>query len=51
MAVLASGNYKLVIVNVAMTGLSGPLFTTLKELAQSYNVGLATIFRLSKKAF
>lgn len=33
MAVLASGNYKLVIVNVAMTGLSGPLFTTLKELA------------------
>jgi len=23
---------------------------TLKELAQSYNVGLATIFRLSKKA-
>lgn len=35
MAVLASGNYKLVIVNVAMTGLSGPLFTTLKELALS----------------
>ncbi len=35
MAVLASGNYKLVIVNVVMAGLSGPLFTTLKELALS----------------
>ena len=33
MAVLASGSYKLVIANVAMTGLSGPLFATLTELA------------------
>ncbi len=30
---LASGEWKLVIVNVAMTGLDGPLFSTLRELA------------------
>ncbi len=33
LAELASGNWTLAIVNVAMTGLDGPLFTTLKELA------------------
>ena len=33
LAELASGQWQLVIVNVAMTGLDGPLFTTLKELA------------------
>lgn len=32
---LAAGNWALVIVNVAMTGLDGPLFQTLKELAQA----------------
>ena len=32
---LARGNWTVVIVNVAMTGLSGPLFTTLKELAHA----------------
>jgi DNA-binding response OmpR family regulator len=32
---LATGDWKLVIVNVAMTGVEGPLFTTLKELAQA----------------
>ena len=32
---LATGDWKLVIVNVAMTGVDGPLFTTLKELAQA----------------
>ncbi len=31
---LARGNWSLVIVNVALTDLQGPLFTTLKELAQ-----------------
>ena len=35
LAELASGNWTLVIVNVAMTGLDGPVFTTLKELAQA----------------
>jgi len=30
---LASGEWALVIVNVAMSGLTGPVFTTLKELA------------------
>ena len=34
-AELAGGNWKLVIANVTMTGLEGPLFTTLKELAQA----------------
>lgn len=33
LAELASTNWTLVIVNVAMTGLDGPLFSTLKELA------------------
>jgi DNA-binding response OmpR family regulator len=33
LAELARGNWRLVIVNVAMTGLDGPLFSTLKELA------------------
>ncbi len=33
LAELASSNWTLVIVNVAMTGLAGPLFSTLKELA------------------
>ncbi len=32
---LAAGGWALVIVNVAMTGLDGPLFQTLKELAQA----------------
>jgi DNA-binding response OmpR family regulator len=32
---LARGEWALVIVNVALTGLDGPLFTTLKELALS----------------
>jgi DNA-binding response OmpR family regulator len=32
---LATGDWKLVIANVAMTGLSGPLFATLRELALS----------------
>lgn len=32
---LASGEWTLVLVNVAMTGLSGPLFSTLRELAQA----------------
>ncbi len=32
---LASGQWRLVIVNVALTGLAGPLYTTLKELAQA----------------
>jgi len=32
---LAHGNWTLVIANVALTGLSGPLFNTLKELALS----------------
>jgi DNA-binding response OmpR family regulator len=35
LAQLARGDWKLVIVNVAMTGLDGPLFTTLKDLAQA----------------
>lgn len=35
LAELARGNYTLVLVNVAMTGLSGPLFSTLKDLMQS----------------
>jgi DNA-binding NtrC family response regulator len=35
LTVLAQGGWKLVIVNVAMSDLSGPLFTTLKELALS----------------
>lgn len=35
LAELARGSYTLVLVNVAMTGLSGPLFTTLKDLMQS----------------
>ncbi len=30
---LATGNWKLVIVNVAMTGVAGPLFSTLRDLA------------------
>jgi DNA-binding response OmpR family regulator len=30
---LASGHWKLVIVNVAMTGVAGPLFSTLRDLA------------------
>lgn len=34
LAELARSNYTLVLVNVAMTGLSGPLFTTLKDLTQ-----------------
>jgi DNA-binding NtrC family response regulator len=33
LAELASGDWTLAIVNVAMTGLDGPLFSTLKELA------------------
>jgi DNA-binding response OmpR family regulator len=33
LAELASGNWTLAVVNVALTGLDGPLFTTLKELA------------------
>ena len=33
LAELASGNWTLVVVNVALTGLDGPLFSTLKELA------------------
>jgi DNA-binding response OmpR family regulator len=32
---LATGDWNLVIVNVAMTGVDGPLFTTLKELSQA----------------
>ena len=32
---LATGDWKLVIVNVAMTGVEGPLFSTLKELSQA----------------
>ena len=32
---LASGDWSLVIVNVSMSGLDGPLYTTLKELAQA----------------
>ncbi len=32
---LASAQWRLVIVNVALTGLAGPLYTTLKELAQA----------------
>ncbi len=32
---LARGQWRLVIVNVALTGLAGPLYTTLKELAQA----------------
>jgi DNA-binding response OmpR family regulator len=32
---LAKGDWTLVIANLAMTGLSGPLFATLKELAQA----------------
>ncbi len=35
LAELANGNWTLVIVNVAISGLDGPLFTTLKELAQA----------------
>jgi DNA-binding response OmpR family regulator len=35
LAHLAQGNWKLVIVNVAMIGLDSPLFLTLKELAHS----------------
>jgi CheY-like chemotaxis protein len=35
MAELASGNWSLVIVNVALTDLRGPLFSILKELAQA----------------
>ena len=35
LAELAHGDWTLAIVNVAMTGLDGPLFTTLKELALS----------------
>ncbi len=35
---LASGDWSLVIVNVALSGLDGPLFTTLKELAQAQPV-------------
>ncbi len=35
LAELASGAWRLVIVNVAMTGLTGPIFSTLKELAQA----------------
>lgn len=33
LAELAGGDWSLVVANVAMTGLEGPLFTTLKELA------------------
>ena len=33
LAELASGNWTLVIVNVALTGVEGPVFSTLKELA------------------
>jgi DNA-binding response OmpR family regulator len=33
LAELASGNWTLAVVNVALTGLDGPLFSTLKELA------------------
>jgi DNA-binding response OmpR family regulator len=32
---LAGGDWSLVIANVSLTGLEGPLFTTLKELAQA----------------
>jgi DNA-binding response OmpR family regulator len=32
---LSSGEWSLVIANVSLTGLEGPLFTTLKELAQA----------------
>src|SRR5271169_7162158 len=32
---LASGEWSLVIINVAMSGLDGPLYSTLKELAQA----------------
>jgi DNA-binding response OmpR family regulator len=32
---LAGGDWSLVIANVSLTGLDGPLFTTLKELAQA----------------
>lgn len=32
---LAGGNWSLVIANVALTGLDGPLFATLKDLAQA----------------
>ncbi len=35
LAELASGNWTLAVVNVALTGLDGPLFSTLKELAQA----------------
>jgi len=35
LAELSSGEWSLVIVNVAMTGLTGPVFLTLKELALS----------------
>ncbi len=35
---LASGEWSLVIINVAMCGLDGPLYTTLKELAQAQPV-------------
>ena len=33
LAELASGKWTLVIVNVAITGVAGPVFSTLKELA------------------
>ena len=35
---LASGDWSLVIINVALSGLDGPLYTTLKELAQAQPV-------------
>ena len=33
LAELSSGEWSLVIVNIAMTGLTGPVYLTLKELA------------------
>ena len=33
LAELSSGEWSLVIVNIAMTGLTGPVYSTLKELA------------------
>jgi DNA-binding NtrC family response regulator len=43
LAELSSGEWSLVIVNVAMTGLTGPVYLTLKELALSPAVELGMV--------